>query len=80
MENWITRDGGLGLGGWRTGRGFIGGFTGPLTETFSPERFERAKQLRDASIRGEWARDEMEGFGEMIWNSSGTSYTGSWQR
>lgn len=42
MENWITRDGGLGLGGWRTGRGFTGGFTGPLTETFSPERFERA--------------------------------------
>ena len=24
MENWITRDGGLGLGGWRTGRGFTG--------------------------------------------------------
>ena len=40
----------------------------------------KGKQLRDASIRGEWARDEMEGFGAMIWTSSGTSYTGSWQR
>ena len=39
-----------------------------------------AVEISKNCIRGEWARDEMDGFGEMIWIGSGTSYAGSWQR
>ena len=68
-ENWITRGGGQGWAGWKTGRGFTGGPLKPFHQS-----------LKQANSRGEWARDEMDGFGEMIWTKSGTSYAGSWQR
>ena len=44
------------------------------TQTFQSETRKKCYN------RGEWARDEMEGFGEMVWINSGSFYSGSWQR
>ena len=69
-ESWITRGGGQGWAGWRTDKRFTGcKTTKDIENTFTRSYY-----------RGQWARDQMEGIGEMVWLDSGTSYTGSWKR
>ena len=72
-ESWTTRGGGQGWAGWRTDKRFTGCKTTKDSKTLD-NIFTRSY------CRGQWARDQMEGIGEMVWLDSGTSYTGSWKR